>query len=270
MASLFKRLLMKYLVWSGRPRRIHFGPLRGIRFSPSPVTGLAPFYSSSERYVQQAITHHLQPGMVGIDVGANWGIHTLLMARRVGAGGHVWAFEPFPPVFRELQAAVELNRFNQVRCWQVALGNENGTLRFHVGENSCIGHLVTAAPQENELAHAGNGQDLAVQACRLDDFPELSHLHRLDLIKLDVEGAESLVLEGARQTICRFRPVMVIELHNPQQDVAVAKFCQECEYEIKRLSAGPPIECFDQGWPAPNGVWGTILAMPIPPRRNKP
>ena len=248
---------MKYLTCSGKPRKIFFGPLRNLRFRPTPVTGFAPFYSGAEREVQRAISEHLLPGNVGIDIGANWGIHTLLMAQQVSPHGYVCAFEPFPEAFRELEGNIGLNSFTHVRCWPVAVGDVNGELSFYKGDSSSTGHLLKSSSDHN-----AKGRELIVQSCRLDDIPEIAQLNRLDLIKIDVEGAESRVLDGAKETLNRFRPVLIIELHAPEQDVAVSEFCLAHGYEIRRLSAGPPIERFDVGWPTPNGVWGTIIAIP--------
>jgi hypothetical protein len=89
---------------------------------------------------------------------------------------------------------------------------------------------------------------------------ELACLHPA-LIKIDVEGAEERVLHGAERVVAASRPVFVIDLHNPEQDLAVARWLTERGYRLERLS-GPPIERSDRGWPEPTGVWGAIVARP--------
>ena len=121
-----KGALANWLFRSGKSRRVLFGPLRGLRFRPSPTTGLAPFYSGVERFVQRAFVDHLKGGQVALDVGANWGIHSLLMARLVGPTGTVWAFEPFPSCFKELNDHVRLNDMQAlITTFPVALGNSS-------------------------------------------------------------------------------------------------------------------------------------------------
>lgn len=86
-------------------------------------------------------------------------------------------------------------------------------------------------------------------------------MQRLDLIKIDVEGTEGKVLRGAEQVTARFRPVFVIDLHSPEQDLFVGRWLTERDYRLERLS-GPPIRRTDLGWPHREGVWGSILAQP--------
>jgi hypothetical protein len=83
------------------------------------------------------------------------------------------------------------------------------------------------------------------------------------LVKIDVEGAESMVLSGARALMRELRPYFVVELHAPEQDVAVAAELSGSGYRVSRIS-GPPILRTDVGWPDPAGVWGSILATPMP------
>jgi hypothetical protein len=78
---------------------------------------------------------------------------------------------------------------------------------------------------------------------------------------VDVEGAEARLLKGAEHTILRFRPHLVVELHNPEQDLEVARLLQKWNYAIKRVD-GSPINYLDRPWPEPEGVWGTLHATP--------
>ncbi len=74
----------------GRP--IRFGAIRGMRFRVNLITGLSPWYSGAERPQQRAFKALLGPGDVVIDIGANWGLHTLYLSRLVGPTGRVLAF----------------------------------------------------------------------------------------------------------------------------------------------------------------------------------
>jgi len=84
---------------------------------------------------------------------------------------------------------------------------------------------------------------------------------RLNLVKIDVKGAEGKVLLGAQKTIEVCKPYFVIDLHTPEQDIFVAQLLISQGYKLSRLS-GPPILCIESGWPDPAGVWGAILAVP--------
>jgi len=94
------------------------------------------------------------------------------------------------------------------------------------------------------------------------DYLTASHpLPALRLAKVDVEGAESKVLLGARYTLQKPRPRLIVELHNPEQDVAAARILRDHQYRLTRLD-GPEIRKPDCGWPDRDGVWGTIIAHP--------
>jgi hypothetical protein len=85
------------------------------------------------------------------------------------------------------------------------------------------------------------------------------------LIKIDVEGAEGLVLEGAQWVMEKLRPYFIVELHTAEQDLLVARLLAAHDYRLSRLE-GPPILDLNQSRPAKNGVWGTILASPAESR----
>src|SRR5687767_677321 len=99
---LLKQLIKTTFFRPGVVRRTRVGPLRGMVFKVSPITGMSPWYSGAEREHQQAFRRLVGLGAMVIDVGANWGIHALYLSRLVGASGKVIAFEPYPPAFAEL------------------------------------------------------------------------------------------------------------------------------------------------------------------------
>lgn len=145
-------------------------------------------------------THFVGPGAIVLDVGANIGAHTVPLAQLVGATGVVVAFEPQPTLHRILCANLVLNSIPNVLTYAMALGNSEG---------ECIIPLLDYSQPNN---FGGIGMDMveegeAVPLGKLDDF----NLERLDFLKVDVEGFESKVLEGAAETIERCRPIMYIE-----------------------------------------------------------
>lgn len=239
--NFLKRLAKAVYFRPGVVRRVSIGPLRGMVFRVGPVTGLSPWYSGAERAHQRAFQRFLRPGMVAIDVGANWGLHTLLLSRLVGPTGHVVALEPYPPAFAELQWHVRANRCENVTPVPMAAGDRDGEAWFVPGLSASEGRLADP-PLNGEPV----GNCLRVEILRLDTLVSRLGLNRLDLIKIDVEGAEGKVLRGAEQVTARFRPVFVIDLHTPEQDLLVGRWLTERGYRLKRLS-GPPIRRTDLG-----------------------
>lgn len=154
------------------------------------------------------LDRHLEPGMTMIDVGANEGLFALLAAGKVGATGTVWAFEPSPRERGVLEAALATQPHLRVRVFPVALGNRNGTALLKLAEPTHAGQNTLGA-----FGYPiGSSGDHPVSMRRLDDLVEENRLDRVDMIKVDVEGAESLVLEGAQKTLNRFRPQLLMEV----------------------------------------------------------
>lgn len=144
----------------------------------------------------------LRPGMSVIDVGANIGIHTLAMAAAVGPDGRVYAFEPGGESYGALVDNIELNGFSTVIPQRIALGREDG-------EMTLLDH-----PDASRRSLAARGTGERVQVKRLDDAIP-SDASPISLLKIDTEGADGLVLEGAARILAKDRPVVIYE-HNPQ------------------------------------------------------
>jgi FkbM family methyltransferase len=248
---LLKRALRATVFRPGAVRRIRLGPLRGMRFRVGPATGLAPWYSGGERAQQQVMADIVRPGDCAIDVGANWGVHTLHLAQLVGPSGRVLAFEPYPPAFDELRWHVETNACHNVDVFPCALADVVGTGAFQPGANAWMGQL---------LDHDAPGT-ISVGVDTLDAVADRMHIGRVTFIKIDAEGGEGRILLGAAQLVERTRPVVLIEPHTPDQDGAVARFFTARDYVLERLG-GPPITNLDRTWPDPTGVWGVLLAKP--------
>jgi FkbM family methyltransferase len=137
----------------------------------------------------------LRPGMRAVDVGANIGYYLLLIESRIGPGGAVACFEPEPDNLRELERNVRANRLENVRVFAAAVGAEDGRVAMRTGINAAV-------------AGEGGG-DFSVPLLRLDSALE----GPVDFMKIDVEGYEGHVLEGARRLLREHRPVLFVEIH---------------------------------------------------------
>jgi FkbM family methyltransferase len=152
----------------------------------------------------------LKPGMSFVDMGSNWGFFALMAAYLTGPAGRVVALEPDPRVFRKLKSNVERNRLQQVHVLQVAAADRDA-------------HLVLAGHDEHNenpgmsrLVESGGASELnfAVPARQLDSLLDEIGLHTIDLLKIDVEGAEHMALAGMEAGLKRFRyRRILLELH---------------------------------------------------------
>lgn len=162
-----------------------------------------------EPHVTRAIGGLLRPGSVFLDVGANVGYHAYFAAGLVGPSGSVHAFEPDPDLYDRL--ARNLSSFSWARPEHLAIWHEAATLNFErafLPEESGWGALTA-------IRDFNKGQRIPVNATSLDEWNASAKLSSLDLIKLDAEGAELHVLEGARTTLQRFRPTILLEVNAP-------------------------------------------------------
>jgi FkbM family methyltransferase len=155
----------------------------------------------------------LRKGDTFVDVGANIGLFTMIASRCVGRSGRVLAFEPSRREFTTLRYHIDHNGLENAQALQVALGSYDGTATLHVADAVHAG-LNTI---EDRFIYQGVGEAYreTVPVMRLDDVVEQHGISRVDMIKIDVEGAEHRVIAGARQTIARHRPTLVLEITGP-------------------------------------------------------
>ena len=155
-----------------------------------------------ERDVTALFRSRLQPGMSVVDIGANIGYFTMLAASLVGPQGHVLAVEPNPRNVRLIEASRRANHFDHVTIAQSAAGRETGILILNTSYSN---GTTSALPDElGQLLSAES-----VSCLRLDRL--LDDTATVDLIKVDVEGAEYNALLGAEATIRRCRPFIISE-----------------------------------------------------------
>jgi FkbM family methyltransferase len=153
---------------------------------------------SYEAHVSGVMRPLLKPGMVVVDVGANIGYYTLLAASRIGEAGKVLAFEPSADNCRLLQMSLEANSFGNVILHPVAVADFAGVVGFATGGSN--GSINRDDP---------TAMPFQVQAVRLDDL--LGDEPRIDLVKMDIEGAEGLALAGMEQLLTRHKSIIFTE-----------------------------------------------------------
>ena len=149
----------------------------------------------------------LRPGMTFLDAGANEGAYTVFAAARTGPQGTVWAFEPSPREAERLRYNLELNGL-AARVFTVALSDFHGEAQFTISQAEHSGHNTLGA-----IANPGVDveQTITVEARPLDEIVEKEGLARVDVLKIDVEGAELQLLQGAEETLRKCRPVILFE-----------------------------------------------------------
>lgn len=170
----------------------------------------------------------LQPGMNAIDIGANYGVYTLTMAKTVGSAGRIWSFEPASATADFLRRSVARNAFANVELQQCALSNAPGTRRLR----------LEGASELNRLADDGGpGEDVAVDT--LDGFAARAVGAPVAFIKIDAEGEERNIIEGGAQTLTAHSPLVMIErMHGSVVNTPAIAALRNLGFGLYRLVPG--------------------------------
>ena len=225
---------------------IQSGPLKGLKLAVSEHTSHAHLSGTYEPEVLRAIDACLRRGWICYDLGASIGILTLLMARKAGK---VYAFEPAPHAAAEMRRQVAANGFVNVTIVPFPVSDRERDVSFALTD-AAYGSAIRETPSQ--------WPTLNLRATTLDafasghDFP--------DFIKIDVEGEEGRVLEGARTVLACRRTVICCELHSDEAAAKVLAILREYGYRVSRLT-GEPFELRSG-----DAIPGELQVMAVPQR----
>src|SRR5712691_4000859 len=170
---------------------------------------------------QSVIQRYVKPGMIVFDIGANAGFYTLAFSRLVGEKGQVWAFEPLAENANNILRHVNLNRLQNVTLLQTAVADRNGVVGFNIAESNAMGFI-------SRQVHAS----YKVPSVSLDHLFADGAIPVPDVIKMDVEGAESLVLSGTKDFLKKKKATLFIALHGDDQKRQCIKILRSSGYKV--------------------------------------
>jgi FkbM family methyltransferase len=155
------------------------------------------------------VERRVKQGMICLDIGANIGAVSLHLAGRVGPSGTVYSFEPLPHLHKRLSQNAGRHRFSSIiKLQRMAVSKSDGettlSTRPYDNPNQGMGSIVN---KDGCLE-----VQVQVPTIRLDTFAKAEALPRIDFVKIDVQGAEPLVIEGACDVLRRFKPEMLLEV----------------------------------------------------------
>jgi len=196
---------------------------------------------TTEPDVQAALDMLLRPGMTVYDIGANVGFHALSAARRIGPDAKVICFEPLPENAKQIDYNAASNNFTNIQVITTALGSAEGEAAFWTSKQPTWGKLASVGKKPDKFA-----KEVKVKIRRLDTLVDDLKLPPPVLIKMDVEGAEMDVLEGARHTLECYHPTLLIEAHGT--NAAIENFLVAIGYRVGVL--GKNVAVADAYWNA--------------------
>jgi len=214
--------------------QVSAGPARGLAsIAPFRRGGSYPHgsYRPHELARKSEIAYS---GKLACDVGSLLGSSTPALAQLIGLSGHVYAFERAPQHVAELRRTLIANRSTQMSGVTQDVGARSGTVVLEEWSNDAMTRVVTGKPTPWGLRY------VQVPMTTLDDWASrTSGLGRLDLIKLDTEGQELAVLQGAGEVLARYRPHIICEVHRrsdvPYEPDEIVAWLRKADYEVRLI-----------------------------------
>jgi FkbM family methyltransferase len=236
------------------------GPAKGLKIRANLIDRKdVYFWGKYDRYILGQVIPLIQKGWTIWDCGAYIGFYTIVFARTVGTTGRVIAIELDSRNLKRTHENAALNKLTNIEFINAAIGPPIGESEIIIddGTNS---HLPGTYIGSLEMAEVWSAKDMhlprvRVECVSLDQALLEKGLPKPDLIKLDIEGAEKDALSHGDCIFEQVRPLVLLELHNPECDRAAWDFSHRFRYELTSLNTGETLT-------RPERVQGTLLCRP--------
>jgi len=242
---LRKKLLKNYLdiktIFGNNYTILELGNGAKLRFRNVDQIGRALYFNRNfENNIVTHIVNNIHENDVVIDIGANIGYYTIQFAKKTSSKGKVLAIEPNPTMYKELLYNIKLNNYNNILLDDSALNDQKGSADFYIPRIGKEGHASLFPNVSFEVS-----EKIKVNLDTLDDILDKYQINKVDLIKIDVEGAELSIFKGAKKLLSsKFKPKIYFECseitceafgHNV---IDVLKFLDDLDYLIKQIDYG--------------------------------
>jgi FkbM family methyltransferase len=211
------------------------GFVRGFRWiaGSSNATCWMGVYESEK---QRAFAEMVKPGDVLFDLGSNVGFYTLLGSRLAGPAGRVVAFEPSRRNLWYLRRHLELNAITNCQVIEAAVSSQPGVAHFEISDLPVTGRIT------NEFSAAG----YSVKTVTLDPLVREGEVPAPNVIKCDIEGGEFRALFGARETLTRYKPRILLATHGAHVHASCCELLKGLGYQLRSLERGRNLETVDE------------------------
>ncbi len=253
MKAFLKNVLRSILKMLG-VNQVLTGKNKGFKMTYSDTLNLDMLLGLHEPNTFEVFDLFVKPGMVVADVGANIGYFTRFLSQKAGTKGQVHAFEPIPQTFAMLKDTSKLNKLENVTLVNKAVSDKVGSVTMFLSHTHYMASL--------DSSWAGKeGGETEVPCTTLDAYFETLGKYP-DFIKMDIEGGGVYALKGMKNCIAKNAPILMLESHTREEDLAIGEVLSIQGYESYRIGDPTPIEHFDQPYTDPLGVYGTVIAIP--------
>jgi len=221
-----------------KPRKILRGLAAGYRICVSPCDNLGYLLGTTEPHLQRVIRQYVSAGDTAYDIGANVGYVSLSLAKRVGPQGQVFAFEPIPQTFDWLEKNVKLNQLDNITTLMVAASDRPGETTIRIPESLSMSSLVWHRNDPSAI-------ELPIKTVVIDELVKTGSVPPPQFVKIDVEGAEGLVVEGMRGTIADCKPILFLECSEIGR-ATTWPLLSELGYRCHAAATRTPVKAFEQ------------------------
>jgi FkbM family methyltransferase len=180
------------------------GTAFNISINKSSVSKSLVFQNDYEFNETSLVKQLIKPGSIVIDIGSNFGWYSIIFSQLVGVSGKIFSFEPVPETYEELNSNVKLNSCKNIKTFNLALGNEEGSVNFGVpefdGSSGASSQFLKCKKQ------------IQVAMRKLDEIIEEQNITNINFIKADIEDGELNMLHGSEKILNKFKPDIMIEI----------------------------------------------------------
>lgn len=228
-AAAQRWFLYKFI--EGKPfvHTVDAGPAKGLHFPVRLPDDKGVWTGTYELEFSMMLSESVKEGDVCFDIGAWRGFFSGLMG--LAGAKHVYAFEPLPANIEQIELLITLNPGLPLNLIKAAVGEKSGELDFKIMPATSMGKFAESSFQANDSSEVS----LRVPVVSLDDLVECGRLNVPSVIKIDVEGAELLVLRGARKILGSHKPALFIEIHSRVLGQQCYVFLTSLDYQSIRV-----------------------------------
>lgn len=186
----------------------------------------------------------VREGMTCVDVGVNIGYYSLFFAKLMNDKGKILSFEPNPNNCFWFKKSIQANNYKCIKLYRYALSDKEGTATFYLGKRSGWGSFFFS-----QYAAAPEKKPITVKTQKLDNVLKEEGINTVDIIKIDVEGADLLVLRGAERILKRenVKLAMDVDVKTTEEKSDLFNFLESCGFKIFRIGKElTPIERIDE------------------------
>ena len=234
------------------------GPARGLRLKLDLVKGGENAYwlGRYDPAILSRLARVCKEGWTVWDAGTYLGFYSVFFARAVGPLGHVVAIEPDSRSLERTKSNVALNGYQNVTFLKAAIGAGTSEVEFVLSDTT-TSHISGTYVGACASAVTTHQQSIQTRCMSLDQVLYECLGPPPQLVKMDIEGAEKDALQHASYLAEEIRPLILLELHNPECDAEAWQFAQRFDYVLKSMKTNRVIE-------NPTDVNGTVLLTPKP------